>query len=180
MRKGIRFAGSAAVLAASISCGDVVRQSRSPALLVVSAVTNTQGQTPLTSDVKNPSNDVGQAVLVASMKDIAVLPTTNNVVTLSRYHVDFLRSDGHNTQGVDVPYSFDGAITANVAPGGQTTTVVIDVVRRSAKLEPPLIQIANGAAPITTLTTITFYGQDTVGNELSASGTVSVNFAKLQ
>jgi hypothetical protein len=184
MRKAIRFVGSAALLAACVSCGDVVRQSRSPVLLVVTAVGDVSGKTPITSDVKSQSSDVATASVQAAMKDYLVSPTPNNAVTLSRYHVQFQRSDGHNTEGVDVPYSFDGAVTATVQPTAGTlaitTPVIVDIVRQSAKLEPPLVQIAAGAAPLATLATVTFYGQDLVGNEMSASGTVAVNFAKLQ
>jgi hypothetical protein len=180
MHKGIRFAGTAAVLAACISCGDVVRESRSPVLLVVTAVGDSTGKTPLNSDVDNFVNDAGQAVLQASMKDTLVSPTSNNLVTLSRYHVQFTRSDGRNVQGVDVPYAFDGALTASVVPGLSTTTVSFDIVRHAAKHEAPLTQIASGGTVITMLTTITFYGQDAVGNELAASGTISVNFGKFQ
>lgn len=180
MSKGIRFAGTAAVLAACISCGDVVRQSRSPALLVVTSVSDGAGKTPLNSDVDSGLNDVGQAVLQASMKDVLVSPTSNNVITLNRYHVQFTRADGRNVQGVDVPYAFDGAITATIIPGVSTTTVGFDVVRHAAKHEAPLTQIASGGTVITALTTITFYGQDAVGNEISASGTISVNFGNFQ
>ena len=33
------------------------------------------------------------------------------------YRVEYVRADGRNTQGVDVPYRFDGAFTATVAGG---------------------------------------------------------------
>jgi hypothetical protein len=179
MRIAIRFAGSAALLAACISCGDVVRQSRSPVLLVVTDVGDASGKTPLNSDVDNFVNDPGQAALQAAMKDILVSPTSNNVITLNRYHVQYARTDGRNVQGVDVPYAFDAALTATIVPG-QTTTVSFDLVRHAAKHEAPLTQIATGGTVITCFTTITFYGQDAVGNEISATGTISINFGKFQ
>ena len=37
--------------------------------------------------------------------------TAINAVTLTRYHVDYRRTDGRNTPGVDVPYSFDGGLS---------------------------------------------------------------------
>ena len=41
-----------------------------------------------------------------AMKDVtagSTGPTTNNEITVTRYHVRDVRSDGRNTQGVDVP-----------------------------------------------------------------------------
>ncbi len=35
-------------------------------------------------------------------------PTSANFITVTRYHVKYVRTDGRNTQGVDVPYEFDG------------------------------------------------------------------------
>lgn len=179
MRKHLRFIGLAAAVAAATSCGDVVRQGRSPVLLTVSALGDTQGRSPINSDVDSGLNDEGQAVLQTSMKDTLIAPTSNNLVTINRYHVQFRRADGRNVEGVDVPYSFDGAVTASVTPG-QTTTVFVDIVRHAAKHEAPLVQIASGGTVVTAITTVTFYGQDAVGNEIAASGTISVNFGNFQ
>ena len=43
-------------------------------------------------------------------------PTTANYITVTQYHVQFVRSDGRNTPGVDVPYAFDGGVTLTVGP----------------------------------------------------------------
>src|SRR3954467_13002381 len=121
---------AASIVAASISCGDVVRQGQSPVLLVVNSLGGAPGSkpgtfgSPLSSDVitnvttpapcttDNPCptifNDVGQVVLSLAPKDVSIAPTTNNQVTITRYHIDYIRTDGRNTQGVDVPYSVDG------------------------------------------------------------------------
>ena len=45
---------------------------------------------------------------------------TNNFITVTRYHVEFRRTDGRNTPGVDVPYAFDGAGTVTVAESAAT------------------------------------------------------------
>ena len=177
MRRELRSIGLAALLAASVSCGDVVRDGRSPVLLLVSSVSDTQGKTPINSDVLTLVNDPAQATIEAVMKNTTVSPTSNNLVTISRYHVQFTRADGRNTEGIDVPYSFDGAVTATVAPGG-SATLAFDLVRHAAKHEPPLTQVASGGTVLSTLTTITFYGEDTVGNSVSASGTIAVNFGR--
>jgi hypothetical protein len=93
--------------------------------------------------------------------------------------VQYARTDGRNVQGQDVPYAFDAALTGTIVPG-QTTTVSFDLVRHAAKHEAPLTQIAAGGTVVTCFTTITFYGQDAVGNETSATGTISINFGRFQ
>ena len=104
-------------------------------------------------------------------------PTPTSAITLNRYHVDFRRTDGRNTQGVDVPYSFDGGITFTVPADGQVQ-FAFEVVRNQAKLEAPLrnLREGGGAIIISTIAEITFYGRDQVGNEVVATGTMSVNF----
>ncbi len=62
-------------------------------------------------------------------------PTQNQAITVDRYHVRFIRADGRNTPGVDVPYGFDGAFTATVSAD---TTVTFELVRHVAKGEAPL------------------------------------------
>ena len=51
-------------------------------------------------------------------KRIPTRPTTPiNAITLTRYRVDFRRTDGRNTPGVDVPYGFDGGLGISDQPG---------------------------------------------------------------
>jgi hypothetical protein len=183
---------AAAVAVASVSCGDVIRTSDSPSLFYVSSLAaGTPPTATLLSDVERlvtaPApctatapcstifNDVGSATLGVSMKDTAVIPTTNNQVTINRYHVDFSRADGRNTPGVDVPFGFDGAVTVTIVPN-QPQSVSFELVRHIAKEQSPLAQLRTSSNSITTIATITFYGADAVGNAVSASGQMSVNF----
>ena len=89
----------------------------------------------------------------------------------------FRRADGRATQGVDVPWAFDGGVTATI--GGSPVEVGFEIVRHQAKLEPPLANLAGfgGSVFISTLAEITFYGRDQAGNEVTVTGTISVNFA---
>jgi hypothetical protein len=199
MRTAIRLLGLAALLAATSSCGDAVRQGRSAGVLVVNSLqaapggghgANTFGGT-LLSDVQvlltSPDpckatapcptvfNDNGQAILSLAMKDTTVAPTTNNQVTIERYTVTFSRTDGRNTPGVDVPYPFDGAVTLTVAGGGNAT-VGFELVRHVAKEEAPLVQLIVNPSIITTIATVTFYGHDLVGNAVTATGSLVVEF----
>jgi hypothetical protein len=105
-------------------------------------------------------------------------PSDTNAITVNRYHVEFVRSDGRNTQGVDVPYAFDGAVTGTIAAGG-TTTLPFTIVRAQSKLESPLMALRGngGAMAISTIANVTFYGFDQAGNAVTVSGSISVNFA---
>jgi hypothetical protein len=197
------LAGLVACLAGSVSCGDVVRQGRSPGYLIVDlleassgakaqtfsnvlesdVVTNVQatidGQQVLVPTV---FEDFGRVQLRLALKDIGTpgaptSPTTNNDVTINRYRVSFRRADGRNTPGVDVPYPFDGAVTGTVSSSSFTLTFII--VRAQAKLESPLKNLRNlgGSIVISTIADVTFYGRDQAGNDVSVSGSIGVNFA---
>jgi hypothetical protein len=198
MRHLTRFA-LGAVLFASVSCGDVVRQGRSPVYLVIDTLQAAPGNKPtqfssaLLSDVEtivtsgglcttaNPCptiyDDFGQAVFHAPPKDVtnATGPTTNNEITITRLHVTYRRADGRNTPGVDVPYGFDGATTGTV-PANGSLTLAFELVRHVAKEESPLVQLRANRSIITTLADVTFYGTDRVGNAISVTGTLQVNF----
>jgi hypothetical protein len=102
-------------------------------------------------------------------------PTTTNFVTVTRYRVRFIRADGRNVPGVDVPYPFDGAFTLTVGGDGQTTSFTI--VRSQAKQEAPLAALAAGPGVISTLAEITFYGSDQAGRIVKAVALIGVNFA---
>ena len=186
-----------AAAAASVSCGDVIRQGRSPVVLVVNSISAANGNKPTTffaaldSDVinilttpapcsdSNPCptvfNDPGQVSLSLVMKDIAVAPTTNNSVIINRYRVVYTRTDGRNTPGVDVPYPFDGGVTATIPPG-PSVTLGFDLVRHAAKEEAPLVQLINNTNIINVIATVTFYGTDLVGNDIQASAQISITF----
>jgi hypothetical protein len=189
-----------ALATASASCGDVVRQGRAPVFLGIDSLLGARGGTstgtfgnPLLSDVltlvRSPApctadspcatvfNDVGSATLSVVPKNTVgtVAPTSNSDVILSRYRVVYRRADGRNTPGVDVPHPFDGALTATVPAGGRLT-VGFELVRHVAKQEPPLVQLIDNPQIITTLAEVTFFGSDRVGNAISATGTIQIDF----
>jgi hypothetical protein len=192
MRSVFRGAGLIALVAATASCGDVVRQGRSPVYLVIDNFQVATGITtsptftgaPLLSDVQTKGSvfdDLGQVTLRLSLKDIGpgtstLTPSPNNEVTVTRYHVQYVRADGRNTPGVDVPYPFDGSMTGTV-PSNATLIIGFELVRHDAKLESPLVQLITNLSVINTIANVTFYGQDQVGNAVSVTGSVSVDFA---
>jgi hypothetical protein len=198
MRRTSGLLALAALVSAGVSCGDVVRDSRAPVLLVMNSlqgakgsapaafsvpllsdvITNVTAPAPCTAQTPCPTifNDLGQAVFAVTMKDVTVTPSSNNQVTITRYHVDYARSDGRNQQGVDVPYSFDGAATLTIQANA-TGTLGFELVQSLAKQQTPLVQLVTNPVEIITIATVTFYGADIVGNAVQVSGTITVDFA---
>jgi hypothetical protein len=197
-----RLTAIAALAAATVSCGDVVRQGRSPVYLIIASLQAARGANPgqlgtnLASDVltlvTQPApcttttpcptyfGDPGSVTLRIALKDIGTTvnptsPTSNNEVTITRYRVRYRRTDGRNIEGVDVPYGFDSAVTGTVT-GGTSTTMGFTLVRNVAKIESPLAQLVTNSQIITTIADVTFYGQDQVGNELNVTGTIEIAF----
>jgi hypothetical protein len=192
------------VLAGGISCGRLNSESgKSPSYLYIEQLAASSGAKPdnfsnvLQSDVITnikvlvgteqvftPTiyEDMGRVVLRMALKDVGsanapTTPTYVNAITVTRYRVVFQRSDGRNTQGVDVPYAFDGAATGTFDSNGGTLTFAL--VRAQAKIEAPLKALRNGGGDIliSTIAEITFYGHDQNGNDVSVTGTMSINFA---
>jgi hypothetical protein len=193
-----------AAIAASVSCGSVVREGKSPVYLVIDELLASRGNsTPgpfvgnLVSDVltlvtspapcapESPCptifNDHGQVTMRISPKDIGAAggsptaPSLNNEVTITHYRVSYRRSDGRNTPGVDVPHAFSGGVTGTIPTGGNRT-LSFELVRHIAKQEPPLIDLSVNARLIQVTAEVTFYGRDQVGNEISATGYIVIEF----
>jgi hypothetical protein len=198
----IRLIGLAAIVSATVSCGDVVRQGSSPVFLVIDTLAGQRGATqigqpanplisdvitnvttpaPCTPDTPCPTvfGDLGTMALRAPLKDIgstaALAPTSNNEVTINRMHIEYVRADGRNTPGVDVPFGFDTAITGTI-PAGGTLTLGFELVRNAAKHEAPLIQLRNSSNFISTIAVITVYGTDRVGNAIQVTGQLQIEF----
>lgn len=202
MRTSIRLFGLAALIGATVSCGDVVRQGSSPVFLVIDELAGQRGATtlgspsnPLISDVitniTSPApcsatspcptifGDSGTVKLRTPLKDtgatVALAPTSNNEVTINRVHVQYTRADGRNTEGVDVPFGFDSAVTGTIPPGG-TLQLGFELVRNVAKQESPLAQLRTSNNFISAIATVTFYGVDRVGNNIQTTGTIQIEF----
>jgi hypothetical protein len=194
-----KLSGAVALVAASVSCGDAVRQGKSPVYLVIDQLTGAPGgattaaggsnflhsdvltmvtqPAPCTTTAPCPTvfADSGSVALRSLQKDVtATSPSTNSEVTINRYHVTYRRADGHNTPGVDVPYAFDGALTGTTTGGSLILT--FELVRNVAKMETPLADLATNPAVITTIAEVTFYGRDMVGNDMSVSGSIQIDF----
>jgi hypothetical protein len=139
------------------------------------------------STVCQAMNDNGVVTMVAQRKDQSQLGSSVNDIQFSRYRVTYVRSDGRNVPGVDVPYPFDGVSSFRLPIAGGEITRNFMVVRPQAKLESPLVQLRRGtsdpttnrnpAQVLSTLAEIDFYGTDISGREIKVTGYLNITFA---
>ncbi len=176
-------------VALSSCCGTVVRESTSSSFLIIDAIeaaSGSRGQfvSILESDVVTVVDaaptvlqDLGRVTFSVGLKDPALAggtaPSTANIITVDRYRVRYVRADGRNTPGVDVPYGFDGAFTLTVARQSSATFVL---VRSQAKTEAPLAALARDLVFISTIAEVTFFGRDQTGRAVSVAGRIDVHF----
>jgi hypothetical protein len=192
---------TAAALLAATSCSSTVRSGNSPMFLVIQTLQGIRGGptagTPssvLFSDVLTflttgndivtgrqctPTapcgavySDLGQAVLQLAQKDVlsTTTPTTNNQVTISRIHVHYIFPPN-----VTPVADFDTFATATVPPSG-TVAISFDLVKANAKDLPPLVSL-DGGGQISATAEVTFFGTDQVGNAVSVTGSVQIEFS---
>jgi hypothetical protein len=190
--KPLHFArlGLVALAVAAASCGSV-REGTGTSFLIIDAMEFSEATDPesfvgnaasdvetVIDEVPTTFNDLARVTFRVGLKDPgpagATAPTQNQWITINRYHVRYFRADGRNTQGVDVPYEFDGAFTTTV--GAANVRPVFTYVRHAAKNEAPLAALKRNGIIMTIIAEITFYGQDQTGHEVSASSRVSVEF----
>jgi hypothetical protein len=189
-RRGFRVAAAILVATAPTACGDLQRQGTASSYLTVSSFQAAPGAEPekfggtLLSDVITTKdgqtgafNDLAKVEFALAMKDAgsATGPTSVNSITIDRYHVQYLRADGRNTPGVDVPYAFDGAFTVTVSGAGAGAGFTL--VRHTSKAEAPLLALRTNGLVLSTLAEVTFYGHDQAGREVSVSARIGIDFS---
>ena len=168
-----------------------VTNSQGDVLLTITEIAGVAGAGPeadqdassLFSDVVTDGGVINDNAKVSVRLDLkngnnAVTAGNFNDVLLERYEVSFTRTDGHNTQGVDVPYAFSGPMAIQVSVGG-TTDAVFVIVRHEAKREEPLrnMQGGGGLNILHCIANITIHGRTTAGSAVQASGRLEVTFA---
>lgn len=186
------------VVAALVSFGctaDFATQSEADVILTITKIEanpGAEGQNDgdfLLSDVTPVFNDNATITffLIPKNANTQVIGNFNDVF-LERYEVRFFRTDGRNTEGVDVPFRFTGAM-ATMVPVGVPTGAAVIVVRHSAKEEPPLRNLAflpqgnvnngvgGGEGIIHAIAEMTFHGRTISGRAVSATGRLSITFA---
>lgn len=186
--KSMRWA-AALVVAGSVAlpgCTSVQRNQNAPSYLIVESIQAARGNDPskfggsLGSDVLTNNvrwEDPGQVLLRMALVDPSnpVGPTTTNFITVNRYHVRYIRNDGKNVQGVDVPFEFDG--TGSMTIGVTTGTFPFTLVRAQAKGVAPLSDLIDTNGHILTQAEVTFFGTDQAGNEVQVVAHISVDFS---
>jgi hypothetical protein len=197
-RSGRRKAvwGAAAIAGVILSalfgsaCGSQVLEGEASSYLIIDNLDGASGAdpdefgSPILSDVQTKQsivNDLGRVQLRLALKDPSTpsaptAPTSNNFITVTQYRVTFIRADGRNTPGVDVPFGFDGAMAVTVNSTGQATTIPFEIVRHTAKVEAPLAALRQSPIIINAIAEVTFYGHDQTGRDVSVTGRVTINF----
>ena len=174
--------GALALAALVTGCApDYVTDSAASVNLIIASI---NGGAQLDSDVRNGAestfvceDEVEVAVAVRNKNPNGPVPTVPSAVLLKSYEVRYFRTDGRGTEGVDVPYRITGnlAFAVDVAVSG-TSNFPLEVVRRQAKVEPPLSSI-NQAALLTVMAEVTLYGETVSGQKVSATGRMQIDFA---
>jgi len=175
------------------SCNPIADDSRSDSVLHVIKITGTDVEENevdfLQSDVVTINPDTGAGIVAADAAKVTFSSESLNPepwlgtshysdIFVTHYVVIYSRSDGKNQEGVDVPYSFDGSFSARIQIGSPTEVSFV-VVRAVSKLEPPLINLTagRGEGELKVTAQIDFYGHDTLGNKVKATGYLTIFFA---
>jgi hypothetical protein len=186
---------------------DWAKENTSSLIMRIVQVVGTPGSTGgppsgpgvLFSDVVSDTgffNDNATLTVDILRKNLDAPSTPLEDVTLTRYEVQYYRTDGRNVEGRDVPFRTTGALTQVMHAPSTTAELTQDisvvVVRHQAKLESPLLELRNfggdssvpgsnpqlaGAGILTCIARITVYGESVNGRSLSATGELMVTFA---
>ncbi len=152
-------------------------------------ITGVNSGNPLSSDVRQVSPTTTNSNICPDIVPVRVEnhPKNPNApaagfrddIVIERYEVRYFRSDGRGVEGVDVPYRISGNIAFEIV-AGEATNVNIEVVRRQAKIEPPISQLFNGGGAfiVTMFAEITLHARTTTGQATnSATGRLQIDFA---
>lgn len=193
-RKAMRKTVPAILLALGLPgcAGDYATGNSSPVNLYVISV---NGGAPLQASVRFPIQPNTVSVTVANRTknpNVDIASRIYMAVVVERYEVRYFRSDGRNTEGVDVPYRISGnlAFGFDVESTG-TVDIPVEVVRAQAKVEPPLTGLRGGtfsdlnngvttggqAFVITCFAEITIHGKTLAGQAVSGTGRMQIDFA---
>jgi len=175
-----------------LSCNPIENESDSASILIIKSLTGTDLEgnevnylqsdvlflDPTTS-VETITADEAKASLEVTLLDpiSAYGPSSFNGITVDRYVVTYMRTDGKNVEGVDVPYSFEGAFYAFIEVDSSVDISFV-IVRAISKAEPPLIDLIDGRAEgvLNVNAKVDFYGHDLTNRNVKATGYISIFF----
>lgn len=188
-------AGSVAALSLGGCTNQIAKEGQGDVIMRVAAV---NGGAAFQSDVQNltsgtRADQIEVVVAVRSKNPFHNETNYSRAVFLERYEIRYYRSDGRNTQGVEVPYNISGDMSLAIDVGDSDKNAVFSVefVRLQAKQEPPLRNLicrgsvdttgqplCGQADTLTVFAEVTFYGRQVFnGNVVTASGRLQIDFA---
>lgn len=180
--KAVRLCAVASIGLAMAGCTPgFFKESSSQVVLLMTAI---NGGTPIQSDVELSTGGVCADFVGLRLENHFKNPSVTGTgfrhdIVVERYEIHYVRSDGRNTQGVDVPFSVTGNVAQEVIED-QTATLFLEVVRIQAKLEPPLRNLRDlgGALVITMFADVTLHARTTTREVLApVTARVQVDFA---
>jgi len=191
--RGVGLVTACALLMAVGGCvPGYVRDNDSPVLFRIADI---NGGATIQSDVGDPAPTTVPVTIAVRPKNPlnTTVPQVSEAVFLEQYRVRYFRTDGRDVEGVDVPFSFSGAM-ATVADigigGGANTTVNLPLVRAQAKQEPPLRNLqtllngnttigSNGGVitpRVTMIAELTVFGRTVAREQVSDTRRATVDF----
>ncbi|MFC2166523.1 hypothetical protein ACFLQZ_00995 [Acidobacteriota bacterium] len=177
-----------ALLIVLVSCNPLENDTLSNSMLIIMNLTgqDIDGNTAnfLQSDVITSANTVTADTATVTFKAQLLNPdpfngaTQYNDIFVTHYVVTYFRSDGKNTEGVDIPYSFEGYMSSLIEIDNITDLSFV-LVREVAKLEPPLINLheGRGEGVLQLRAKVDFYGHDLSNKAIKSTGYLSIYFA---
>ncbi len=174
-----------------LSCNPIENETESDSMLIIVKLTGKDLEDNevnyLQSDVLFEDPDTGQTYVTADeakvtftakLLDPLAIDSHYNSILVERYIVSYIRSDGKSTEGVDVPYSFEGSLSVLVNIDEESEASFI-IVREVAKLEPPLINLheGRGEGVLEVKAKVEFYGRDLSNRRVKATGYLTIFFA---
>lgn len=183
----IQLSALVAVLLFFSSCNKLSKDTRSNSLLIIENLTGTDIsgvvvnflQSDVLTHLDTIVADPARVTFTAELLSPGIIDTSQySDILVTRYVVSFTRSDGKNVEGVDVPYSFEGYLSALVNVGTSTNISFI-IVREVAKLEPPLVDLQDGRGDgvLQVKARVDFYGHDLANKNVMATGYLNIFFA---
>jgi hypothetical protein len=166
----------------TLSCTpDWAKSGEAPVILLMTAI---NGGVPLDSDVRISNGGICPDFVSLRLENHFKNPNLTNTgfrhdITVERYEVHYFRSDGHNTEGVDVPFAITGNVAQEVVEES-ASSLIIEVVRRQAKAEPPLANLKTGGQEsiFTAFAEVTLHARTTTGQVTNpATARLQIDFA---
>ncbi len=171
------------IVAVNLSCtgsNDTADSGKGDSYLSVISILDEDGEKPIMSDVYHHEdgavyNDPIEVTAEVKMKNPDTQPGQYNDIKLNSFRISYVRDDGNNEPGVDVPYPIEGDIGRTIEAGGEES-FIIDGVRHQAKLEPPLIGLRNSTDIIYANLVLEIYGEDLSGEDVYVKDSVAIEF----